>query len=100
MSMNKLKQLANNSMEVVKLASALIPEIKKQLKGKKEEELREYMQTEESMKEFAENLYQNMPQHIKLKCDIDKFTAFVLMNRKKLLKSKKNHKKVYGDAKA
>lgn len=96
MSISKMKQLANNSMEVVKLASVLIPEIKKQIKGKKEEELREYMQTEESMSLFAKELYEKMPSHIKIKCDFEKFNSFVLMNRTKLLKSKKNQKKVFG----
>jgi hypothetical protein len=91
-----LAYLANNSSNLIKMASEMIPHIKKRLKKYNEEEMREAMKDDEKMNKLAEDLYQHLPSYIKIKVKEDEFLKFIIANKQKLMKRKSAKKKVYG----
>ena len=91
-----LKYLANNSNEMARMASQMIPHIKKRLKKYSDDELRDSMKEDDKMNDLAEDLYSHLPTHIKIKVKKDDFFRYILMNKEKLMKKKSAKKKVYG----
>ena len=90
-----LAYLANNSSELIKMASEMIPHIKKRLKKYNDEEMREAMKDDEKMEVLASDLYAHLPSYIKIKVKQDEFLKFIISNKQKLMKSKSAKKKVY-----
>lgn len=92
---SNLKYLANNSNEIIRMASQMIPHIKRRLKKYSDEEMRESMKDDDKMNNLADDLYEHMPTHIKLKVKKEDFMKFIFANKQKLMKKKSAQKKVY-----
>lgn len=90
-----LAYLANNSSDLVKMASEMIPHIKKRLKKYDDEEMREAMKDDSKMEDLANDLYEHLPSYIKIKVKQDDFLKFITANKQKLMKKKSAKKKVY-----
>jgi hypothetical protein len=91
-----IKQTFQNVGDFVKVANDVIPHLKKMIKAMGDDKLKEALSTEENMKVFAQDLYQKMPTHVKMKCSYEVFLNVIIANRTKMMKKKSNQKKVYG----
>lgn len=91
-----VKQTFKTASDFVKVASDVVPHLKKLVKSMGDEKIKEALSTEDNMKVFARNLYDKMPSHVKMKCSYETFLAVIIENRKKMMKKKSNQKKVYG----
>jgi len=93
-----MKQTFSNVSDFVKVANEVVPHLKTMIKSMGDEKLKEALSTEDNMKIFAENLYEKMPSHVKMKCSYEVFLGVIVSNRNKMMKKKSNQKKVYGKA--
>jgi hypothetical protein len=89
-----MKSAGMQSMNVIKMASVMIPSIKKQVKVMGEERMAEALSDDEKMGDFSKEIYVGLPISVKMKVDEDSFIGFMLANKTKLMKKKKNRQKV------
>jgi len=88
------QKAGRESMEILKMSSVMIPSIKKQIKKMGEEKMAIALSDDVKMEELSKEIYLGLPKPAKMKVREDDFIGYMISNKKKLMKSKKNKKKV------
>lgn len=87
----KYSQIAKYGSEIASYLKKILKEL-----NYDEEELRDFMQTEEKRLELINIIYKNFPTHLKLKVSKETFEPIIIDAMEKQLKKKKNKKLVFG----
>lgn len=89
----------SNSYQTMKLASMLTPEISRIVKKLGADRVYEALTNNEKMESFAKDVYSDLPIHLRTKITLEQLIPMILSNKEKMMKKKKNQKKVEKHAK-
>lgn len=90
-TLTNMKQLTQN-YDLIRVASKMTPQIKKNCHDLGEERVQRALNDESEMNVFAKDVYDRLSHDVRSKIPFEGFLPLIKDNQKKLMKKKKNQK--------